>query len=143
MNTETIRLAKDDSGIVTLTLDDQAQSANTMRAQFVTDLAAVAAHLKAEGDALKGVIVTSAKSTFFAGGDLKELIQAGPADVDAITQLTADVQAAMVAIETLGKPVVAALNGSALGGGLELAVACHHRIALRSALWIQIQILQS
>ena len=56
MNTETIRLAKDDSGIVTLTLDDQAQSANTMRAQFVTDLAAVAAHLKAEGDALKGVI---------------------------------------------------------------------------------------
>lgn len=130
MHTETIRYDKDADGIVILTFDDPAQSANTMRPQFGADYATVAQQLADEGDGLTGVILTSAKSTFFAGGDLKSLIQAGPDDADAVAKQVRELQEAMVAIETLGKPVVAALNGSALGGGLELALACHHRIAI-------------
>ncbi len=130
MSTETIRYDRDADGIVTLTLDDPKQSANTMRSQFVADYTVIAAKLTHEKDDITGVILTSAKSTFFAGGDLRELIAATPDDAPAMTEMLRDAQRSMVAIETLGKPVVAALNGSALGGGLELALACHHRIAM-------------
>ncbi len=132
MRTETIRFDMDADGVVTLTLDDPQQSANTMRPQFVEDFAAMVDHLVAMGADLRGVLLRSAKSTFFAGGDLKELQAAGPADAPAILALTGRVQRAMIALETLGKPVVAVLQGSALGGGLELALACHHRVAVRN-----------
>ncbi|MEP7180416.1 MAG: 3-hydroxyacyl-CoA dehydrogenase NAD-binding domain-containing protein, partial [Pseudonocardiales bacterium] len=79
---------------------------------------------------ITGVIVTSAKSTFFAGGDLRELGMVTDATAaDFSTEITA-LKAALRRLETLGKPVVAALNGAALGGGLEIALACHRRIAL-------------
>ena len=129
-NIETIRYEKDGDGIVTLTLDDPTQSANTMRAQFVDDYEAVAKRLSDEKDDIAGVILTSAKSTFFAGGDLRELIQATPENAADVAAQSDRIKGAMRTIETLGKPVVAAINGSALGGGLELALACHHRIAL-------------
>lgn len=129
MNTETIRYDRGEDGIVLLTLDDPTRSANTMRAQFVDDYVAVAQALTAESD-LKGVILTSAKSTFFAGGDLDELIAAGPDDLTAMGDRIRRLQKAMCAVETLGVPVVAALNGAALGGGLELALSCHRRIAI-------------
>ena len=130
LETETIRVERDADGIVTLTLDDPKQSANTMRAQFVVDYAAVAAHLTETVADVRGVILTSAKSTFFAGGDLRELIAAGPEDAEAMARMGAEIQASMIAIETLGVPVVACLNGAALGGGMELALACHRRIAM-------------
>ncbi len=129
LHTETIHLAHED-GIVTLTMDDPAQPVNTMRAQFVDDLERVAHALQRERDDLRGVIITSAKSTFFAGGDLKELIQARPEDAEAVGANTDRVKAALRGLETLGIPVVAVLNGSALGGGLEIALACHRRIAV-------------
>jgi 3-hydroxyacyl-CoA dehydrogenase / enoyl-CoA hydratase / 3-hydroxybutyryl-CoA epimerase len=129
LHTETIHLASED-GIVTLTMDDPAQPVNTMRAQFVDDLERVVHALQRERDDLRGVLVTSAKSTFFAGGDLKELIQARPEDAEAVGANTDRVKAALRGLETLGIPVVAVLNGSALGGGLEIALACHRRIAV-------------
>ena len=130
MSIATIRYEKDDDGIVTLTMDDPAGSANTMRNQFVDDYEAVARKLEDEGDDLAGVILTSAKNTFFAGGNLQELIQATPEHADDVAATTDRIKAAMRTIETLGVPVVAAINGAALGGGLELALACHRRIAL-------------
>jgi 3-hydroxyacyl-CoA dehydrogenase / enoyl-CoA hydratase / 3-hydroxybutyryl-CoA epimerase len=130
MSTETIRYDRDDDGIVTLTLDDPAQGVNTMRAQFVDDLVATAERLTAEKGDIAGVIVASAKDTFFAGGDLRELIKATPDDAPAVTANSTRLKQALRTIETLGKPVVAAINGSALGGGLEIALACHHRVAL-------------
>jgi 3-hydroxyacyl-CoA dehydrogenase / enoyl-CoA hydratase / 3-hydroxybutyryl-CoA epimerase len=129
LHTETIHLASDD-GLVTLTMDDPAQPVNTMRSAFVDDLERVVHALQRERDDLRGVLVTSGKSTFFAGGDLKELIQARPEDADAVAANTDRVKASLRVLETLGIPVVAVLNGSALGGGLEIALACHRRIAV-------------
>ncbi|MEC7120176.1 MAG: 3-hydroxyacyl-CoA dehydrogenase NAD-binding domain-containing protein [Pseudomonadota bacterium] len=124
-----IQYQKDQDNIVTLTLDSTGQSANTMNAEFRSSLSEVAAQLKAESD-LAGVIITSAKKTFFAGGDLDELIQAPRSETTAFFQMIEGLKADMRTIETLGKPVVAALNGTALGGGWEIALATHRRIAL-------------
>ena len=129
MSTETIRYDRDADGVVTLTLDDPTQPVNTMRAQFSADLEQVVGQLR-DDEGLTGVIITSAKSTFFAGGDLRELIQAGPDDVDAVAANSDRIKATLRRLETLGKPVVAVLNGTALGGGLEIALACHRRIAI-------------
>ncbi|MFF9143483.1 3-hydroxyacyl-CoA dehydrogenase NAD-binding domain-containing protein [Streptomyces sp. NPDC014861] len=126
----TIRWEQDHTGIVTLVLDDPNQSANTMNQAFRASIKAVADRLEAEKDSIRGVIYTSAKKTFFAGGDLKDMIQAGPEHAQDIFGAAMDMKRALRRIETLGKPVVAALNGAALGGGYEIALASHHRIAL-------------
>jgi 3-hydroxyacyl-CoA dehydrogenase/enoyl-CoA hydratase/3-hydroxybutyryl-CoA epimerase len=125
----TIRWEQDDDGIVVLTLDDPQQSANTMNAGFRASLGAVVDRLESEKDTITGVVVTSAKKTFFAGGDLNDLIRAEPEHAEEITRSTGELKAHLRRLETLGKPVVAAINGAALGGGLEIALACHHRIA--------------
>ncbi|MGI5347804.1 3-hydroxyacyl-CoA dehydrogenase NAD-binding domain-containing protein [Streptomyces sp. CA-250714] len=126
----TIRWDRDSTGIVTLTFDDPDQAANTMNAAFQTSLAAIADRLEAERESVRGVIMTSAKKTFFAGGDLRLLIEASPENAQEVFDYGMRVKRDLRRIETLGIPVVAALNGSALGGGLEIALACHHRVAL-------------
>ncbi|MFC9930440.1 3-hydroxyacyl-CoA dehydrogenase NAD-binding domain-containing protein [Streptomyces sp. NPDC127190] len=126
----TIRWEQDDTGVVTLVLDDPDQSANTMNQAFRASIQAVAARAEAEKDSIRGIIYTSAKKTFFAGGDLKDMIKAGPEDAQQVFDTATEIKSALRRIETLGKPVVAAVNGAALGGGYEIALASHHRIAL-------------
>lgn len=116
--------------IVTITMDDPDQGANTMNERFQTELPGLLDRLEAEKDNLAGVILTSAKSTFFAGGDLHMLSQAQPEQAVQITEMVDGMKAQLRRLETLGIPVVAAINGAALGGGLEIALACHHRIAV-------------
>ncbi|MGC5568979.1 enoyl-CoA hydratase/isomerase family protein, partial [Streptomyces sp. FR-108] len=126
----TIRWEQDDTGVVTLVLDDPNQSANTMNQAFRQSLTAIADRLEAEKDSIRGIVFTSAKKTFFAGGDLRDLIRVTPETARQLLDGGLAIKRDLRRIETLGKPVVAALNGAALGGGFEIALACHHRIAL-------------
>ncbi|MGW0337415.1 3-hydroxyacyl-CoA dehydrogenase NAD-binding domain-containing protein [Streptomyces sp. NPDC003011] len=127
----TIRWEESDD-VVTLVLDDPDQSANTMNAAFIDSLEAVAARLAERRDTVRGVIVTSAKKSFFAGGDLRDLISVTPETAGASFEAGMRVKRSLRVLETLGKPVVAAINGAALGGGYEIALACHHRVVLDS-----------
>ncbi|MEV0524099.1 3-hydroxyacyl-CoA dehydrogenase NAD-binding domain-containing protein [Streptomyces sp. NPDC050439] len=126
----TIRWEQDDTGVVTLVLDDPNQSANTMNQGFKDSIAAIAERAEAEKDSIRGIIYTSAKKTFFAGGDLKDMMQAGPENAQDAFEAGVAIKRSLRRIETLGKPVVAAINGAALGGGYEIALASHHRVAL-------------
>ncbi|WP_449373562.1 3-hydroxyacyl-CoA dehydrogenase NAD-binding domain-containing protein [Arthrobacter psychrolactophilus] len=127
--TNTIRWEQDADGVVTLTLDDPQQSANTMNADYVASMQNAVDRLVTEKENISGVILASAKKSFFAGGELKDLIAATHEDAAKIFELGQKVKAQLRTLETLGKPVVAAINGAALGGGLEIALAAHHRIA--------------
>jgi len=120
----------DDAGIVVLTMDDPSQSANTMNETFASSLVATVDRLVSEKDSITGVVITSAKKTFFAGGDLHLLMAATSEDAGRINETTTTMKLQFRRLETLGRPVVAAINGAALGGGYEIALACHHRIAL-------------
>ncbi|WP_216588273.1 3-hydroxyacyl-CoA dehydrogenase NAD-binding domain-containing protein [Streptomyces brasiliscabiei] len=126
----TIRWEQDRTGLVTLVIDDPNQSANTMNQAFRDSLAVVTDRLEAEKDTIRGVVITSAKKTFFAGGDLRDLIRVTPDTAQELFDGGLEIKRNLRRIETLGKPVVAAINGAALGGGYELALACHHRVAL-------------
>jgi len=127
-STDIIRWERDADGVVVLTMDDPGQSANTLSEQFVAALADTAARLKRERDDLTGIILTSAKKTFFAGGNLNELVRLQPQDAPRFTAHLDGIKAQLRTLETLGVPVVAAINGAAMGGGLELALATHHRV---------------
>lgn len=127
-----IQYQKTEDHIVILTFDSPNQSANTMNADFRTALEEVVAQLQAD-EQIAGIIFRSAKKTFFAGGDLDELIQATPEHATEFFNMIEDMKAKLRYIETRGIPVVAALNGTALGGGWEIALCAHHRIALNDA----------
>jgi 3-hydroxyacyl-CoA dehydrogenase/enoyl-CoA hydratase/3-hydroxybutyryl-CoA epimerase len=129
-----VRWDKGADGIVTVTLDDPGRGANTMNERFKVAMGEfvdwISSEVKNDKASIKGVILTSAKKTFFAGGDLTALVEATPADAQFWYESVRDGAARMRRLETLGIPVVAAMNGTALGGGLEIGLATHHRIGL-------------
>lgn len=127
---QAIRYEKGQDRIVVLTIDLPGQSANTMNALYREAMADCVARLQAEKDSIAGVIITSAKKTFFAGGDLNELIKVDRPQATSFYNRVLSLKSQLRTLETLGKPVVAAINGAALGGGWEICLACHHRIAL-------------
>jgi 3-hydroxyacyl-CoA dehydrogenase/enoyl-CoA hydratase/3-hydroxybutyryl-CoA epimerase len=127
---ETIRYEIDGDGIATITFDAPDARVNTMTAAWQRDLAAVAAQAVADKARIRGVLLASAKSTFFAGAALKGLLTLEAKDAAAgfagITATTASYRK----LETLGRPVVSLLAGSALGGGWEVALIGHARFAI-------------
>ena len=125
-----VRYDRDAEGIVTLTLDDPHASANTMNELYKDSMAAAVARLYDEVDDVTGVVVASAKRTFFAGGDLKAMMAATKADAADVFALCEAVKAGLRRLETYPRPVVAAINGAALGGGFEICLAANHRILL-------------
>ncbi|WP_062520820.1 3-hydroxyacyl-CoA dehydrogenase NAD-binding domain-containing protein [Demequina silvatica] len=132
---ETAELARgyaweqDADGVVTVTMDDPDSAVNTMNAHFVSALEVTVERLEAERDRITGVILASAKKSWFAGGDLNLLRAADPSRAAEEAAHIDHVKALLRRLEQLGRPVVAALTGTALGGGLEVALATHHRIA--------------
>ena len=129
MAENTIKWDKDADGIVTLTLDDPTGGANVMNEHYKESMHKAVERLVAEKDSITGVVITSGKKTFFAGGDLNGIIQITPERAGEAFAEVEEIKADLRTLETLGVPVVAAINGAALGGGLEIALACHHRIA--------------
>ncbi len=126
----TIRYVRDEDGVVVLTLDDPAQSANTMNRDYRESMAWAIERLEAEREDVAGVVIASAKKSFMAGGDLGDLVNVKPGDEDEAIELVAPVKEQLRRLELLGRPVVAAVNGAALGGGLEIALGAHHRVCL-------------
>ncbi len=128
MSESTVRWERDREDVVVLTFDDPNQSANTMNGDYVASMREVVARLQEERDTIRGIVITSAKKTFFAGGDLNELRRVTPENAAEFGEFLREAKAQLRTIETLGVPVVAAINGAALGGGLEIALAAHHRV---------------
>ncbi|MBW8752136.1 MAG: enoyl-CoA hydratase/isomerase family protein [Propionibacteriales bacterium] len=129
MTESAVRYEKDADGIVVLTLDDPTASANTMNELYGRSMEEAVARLESEKDSITGVVVTSAKKTFFAGGNLDDLQSIGPDQAQEVFEKSQGIKAQLRRIERLGVPTVAAINGAALGGGLEIALAFNHRIA--------------
>lgn len=117
-------------GIATLTFDEPGSPVNTMCAQWQEDLTAAVQQVVRDKDAIRGVVLASAKSTFFAGADLKGTMRLEPGDAPQVFREIEQTKKNFRTLETLGKPVVACLNGAALGGGWEVALAAHHRVAV-------------
>ena len=118
---------KDKNNIVTLTMDMAEKSANLIDEDYFKSLLENIVKLENESD-LKGVILTSAKKTFLAGADLEMLYSLREAK--ACYEFVEAGKLIMRRFEQLGKPIVAAINGTALGAGMELALCCHYRIAI-------------
>jgi 3-hydroxyacyl-CoA dehydrogenase/enoyl-CoA hydratase/3-hydroxybutyryl-CoA epimerase len=129
--TETaVHYERDADGIVTLTLDDPSSSANTMNELYISSMKTAVDRLYDEVDDVTGVVVASAKKTFFAGGNLKSMVQATKDDAASVFELAENVKAGLRRLEKFPRPVVAAINGAALGGGFEIALATNHRIVV-------------
>ncbi|WAH55405.1 3-hydroxyacyl-CoA dehydrogenase NAD-binding domain-containing protein [Pseudomonas silvicola] len=126
---ENIQFCVNDDGIAIITFDSADQSANTITPLFRDELVQAVQRVSSDPTIL-GAIITSAKKDFVAGGDLKRLVRDLSGEIsakDAFAMATS-FSPLLRSLETCGKPFVAAINGSALGGGLEIALACHYRI---------------
>jgi len=125
-----IKFEKDSENVVTITFDAPGSPVNTMTAEWLAAFAETVARLGREKASIKGVILASAKKTFFAGAELKDVLKFGPEQGADVFHWLEELKKPMRALEKLGIPVVAALEGTALGGGWEIALCAHCRIAL-------------
>jgi 3-hydroxyacyl-CoA dehydrogenase/enoyl-CoA hydratase/3-hydroxybutyryl-CoA epimerase len=120
-------------GIATLTFDEPGSPVNTMCLQWQEDLTAAVQQVLEDQEQIRGIVLASAKSTFFAGADLKGTMRLKPEDAPRVFREVEQCKKNFRTLETLGKPVVACLNGSALGGGWEVALIAHYRVAVDNA----------
>ena len=125
----TLTAVADSAGILTATIDLPDRSMNVFTPELIADLDAIVRRLKDDA-ALRGLVITSGKPSFIAGADIKDLVTAyeGGITPRQAFDWSQTLSQLLRRVETVGKPVAAAINGLALGGGLELALACHYRV---------------
>jgi 3-hydroxyacyl-CoA dehydrogenase/enoyl-CoA hydratase/3-hydroxybutyryl-CoA epimerase len=128
--TAAIHLEVGTDGMAVATMDLPGRPMNVVNDELMTALAHVVERVESD-DAVKGLVLTSAKADFCAGGDLDRMSKWQ--DPREPFEASMAMKAVLRRMETMGKPVVAAIGGHALGGGLEIALACHARIVLDDA----------
>jgi len=117
---------KDSDGIVTITMD-QTGPVNAMNDEYDQAMRATVDRLESE-QGMTGVVIASAKKTFFAGGDLNGLVAVEPGNEGEYFRGVEDIKSVLRRMEKLPVPVVAAINGAAMGGGFEICLCCNHRV---------------
>ena len=117
----TLRYEVDADGIATVTFDEPGSPVNTMCIAWQEDLQRLVAQIVQDAPSIKGIVLQSAKTSFFAGADLKGLMRGSEADAQQSFDWIQRMKKAFRTLETAGKPVVACLNGTALGGGMGIA----------------------
>ena len=135
MSYKNFKFEVDADGIALITFDMPGKSMNVLSGEVMDEIAALAEKI-ASDDAIKGAVITSGKDAFCAGADLSELgggmAQAGKLSPDEakaqLFEACFRLNKTLRGLETCGKPLAAAINGLALGGGFEVALACHYRV---------------
>jgi 3-hydroxyacyl-CoA dehydrogenase/enoyl-CoA hydratase/3-hydroxybutyryl-CoA epimerase len=126
---QNIAYTVDADGIASLVIDVPGRPMNVITAEFLQELGACVAKVSAD-PAVRGAVISSGKSSFMAGADIKDMVgvfDRGITVHEAVARST-ELTTHYRRLETCGKPVAAAINGVALGGGYELALACHYRV---------------
>ena len=127
--TQNIRFSVDGDGIALLAIDVAGRPMNVLTPDFRADLAECVERVATDA-AIRGAVICSAKSSFMAGADIKDMVGAFDRGITAAeaSQFSWELHKLLRRMETCGKPFAAAINGVALGGGLEVALACHYRV---------------
>jgi 3-hydroxyacyl-CoA dehydrogenase/enoyl-CoA hydratase/3-hydroxybutyryl-CoA epimerase len=120
----------DKDGVAIITVDMQDYPTNVLNDKTIPAILQ-AARIAIADTNVKGVILTSGKKDFIAGADLKHFI--GLTDKEMVFNMVMEMNQGFIEMETSGKPFVAAINGNTLGGGYEVALGCHYRVAVNNA----------